>query len=82
MESPSRKRAHYCASIKLCSALHKVSKSTSSRTKETGDVTCSGKMRLPSKANRLNERDWSLKSIMDEGAVEGDPGGARWPICD
>lgn len=32
-------------------------------------------MRLPSKANRLNERDWSLKSIMDEGG-----GGARAAI--
>lgn len=45
--------------------------------RETGrDVTCSGKMRLPSKANRLNERDWGLKSIMDEGGrcAGGDPG--------
>ncbi|CAH0724673.1 unnamed protein product, partial [Brenthis ino] len=42
---------------------------------ETGrDVTCSGKMRLPSKANRLNERDWSLKSIMDEGEGAAIPG--------
>lgn len=44
--------------------------------RETGrDVTCSGKMRLPSKANRLNERDWGLKSIMDYGGGRG--GGVR-----